>query len=200
MGIRSPTSCSKAPLPFRVLPWRTTPQESIARCSRRWAARLVAILTNGSLRCSLPASPPRASMAGTSSTRTSPCTPKSTVLVRSSTVSNVDIPETGAGPSWYLLDTSCAIKPLICQERLKPELDSKTDPTKSDHVFDHDEYVHGVRARNNGGFVFWQMACLAPAVDRRTLRQRPRRDERIQGRRRPPAGHHLEPAGCPATP
>ncbi|TWC35061.1 phage major head subunit gpT-like protein [Pseudomonas sp. SJZ079] len=73
-------------------------------------------------------------------------------------VSNVDIPGVDPGPSWYLLDTSRAIKPLIYQERLKPELESKTDPTKSDHVFDHDEYVHGVRARNNGGFGFWQMA------------------------------------------
>lgn len=73
-------------------------------------------------------------------------------------VSNLDVPGAGAGPTWYLLDVSRAIKPLIFQERAKPELESKTNPANSDHVFDHDEYVHGVRARNNAGFGLWQMA------------------------------------------
>lgn len=73
-------------------------------------------------------------------------------------VSNMDVPGSNPGPAWFLLDTSRAIKPLIYQERIKPELESKTDPANSDHVFMHDEYVHGVRARNNGGFGFWQMA------------------------------------------
>lgn len=73
-------------------------------------------------------------------------------------VSNMDVPANGAGPAWFLLDTTRALKPLIYQERLKPELDSKTDASNSDHVFMHDEYVHGVRARNAGGFGFWQMA------------------------------------------
>ncbi|TLP70807.1 hypothetical protein FEA48_23530 [Pseudomonas nitroreducens] len=73
-------------------------------------------------------------------------------------VSNVDIPGSSPGPTWYLLDTTRALKPLIYQERTKPELTSKTNPENSDHVFEHDEYVHGVRARNNAGFGFWQMA------------------------------------------
>lgn len=73
-------------------------------------------------------------------------------------VSNVDIPGANPGPSWFLLDTSRAIKPLIFQERTKAELESKTNPANSDHVFDHDEYVHGVRYRCNAGFGFWQMA------------------------------------------
>lgn len=76
-------------------------------------------------------------------------------------VSNMDVPGSNPGPSWFLLDTSRAIKPLIYQERIKPELESKTDPSNSDHVFMHDEYVHGVRARNNGGFGFWQMAFMS---------------------------------------
>lgn len=73
-------------------------------------------------------------------------------------VSNIDVPGSGAGPTWYLLDTSRSIKPLIFQERTVPELVSKTNPANSDHVFDHDEYIHGVRYRCNAGFGFWQMA------------------------------------------
>lgn len=73
-------------------------------------------------------------------------------------VSNMDVPATDPGPTWFLLDVSRAIKPLIFQERTKPELTSKTDPNNSDHVFNHDEYVHGVRYRCSAGFGFWQMA------------------------------------------
>lgn len=73
-------------------------------------------------------------------------------------VSNLDVPAADPGPTWYLLDTSRAIKPIMNQERLKPELTSKTNPNNSDHVFEHDEYLHGVRARGNAGFGFWQMA------------------------------------------
>lgn len=73
-------------------------------------------------------------------------------------VSNLDVPGSSPGPTWFLLDTSRAIKPLIFQERTKPEMTSKTDPNNSDHVFTHDEFVHGVRYRCNAGFGFWQMA------------------------------------------
>ncbi|WP_425318910.1 Mu-like prophage major head subunit gpT family protein [Pseudomonas nitroreducens] len=73
-------------------------------------------------------------------------------------VSNVDIPGANPGPTWYLLDVSRAIKPIIFQERTKPELTSKTNPENSEHVFDHDEFVHGIRYRCNAGFGFWQMA------------------------------------------
>lgn len=73
-------------------------------------------------------------------------------------VSNMDIPVADPGPTWYLLDDTRVIKPLIFQERTKAELESKTNPANSDHVFDHDEYVHGVRYRCNAGFGLWQMA------------------------------------------
>lgn len=72
-------------------------------------------------------------------------------------VSNQDIPETGAGPAWYLLDVSRAIKPIIYQERVTPELQAMTD-TDDEAVFMKDEYRYGVRARSNVGFGFWQMA------------------------------------------
>lgn len=76
-------------------------------------------------------------------------------------VSNMDVPAVDPGPAWYLLDVSRAIKPLIFQERTKPELTSKTDPNNSDHVFNSDEYVHGVRYRCAAGFGFWQMAYVS---------------------------------------
>ena len=70
------------------------------------------------------------------------------------TVSNFD---TGAGPAWYLLDTSRALKPLIFQERTKPELLALTKDD-DEHVFMRDMYRYGLRYRCNVGFGFWQLA------------------------------------------
>ena len=63
----------------------------------------------------------------------------------------------GSGVAWYLLDTSRALKPLIFQERKKPNFVSKTSET-DDNVFDRREYVYGVDSRCNVGFGFWQQA------------------------------------------
>ena len=63
----------------------------------------------------------------------------------------------GTDPAWYLLDDSRAIKPVIFQERTKPELTSLTD-TRDEAVFMKDEYRFGIRYRCNAGFAFWQMA------------------------------------------
>lgn len=73
-----------------------------------------------------------------------------------STVSNIQ-PGAGVGAAWYLLDTSRAIKPVIFQDRLSAEFDM-IDDTKNDQVFMKDNYLYGVRARNNVGFSFWQLA------------------------------------------
>lgn len=70
------------------------------------------------------------------------------------TVSNV---QSGAGPAWFLFDTSRAVRALIWQEREKYEFESLTAPSDS-HVFMTDEYVYGVRARVNAGFGLWQLA------------------------------------------
>lgn len=70
------------------------------------------------------------------------------------TVSNFDA---GTDPAWFLLDTSRALKPLIFQERTKPELESQTD-TGNDTVFMKDKYLYGIRYRCNVGFAFWQIA------------------------------------------
>ncbi|GAB1254609.1 Mu-like prophage major head subunit gpT family protein [Desulfovibrio falkowii] len=74
------------------------------------------------------------------------------------TVKNLIDPAAGNPRTpWYLLDVSRPLKPLIFQERTKPELLTLTDP-KQDHVFMTDEYLYGVRYRCNAGFGFWQQA------------------------------------------
>lgn len=75
-------------------------------------------------------------------------------------VSNV---QAGAGPAWFLLDTSRALRPLILQEREGYEFQQMTD-TNNPHVFVHDEYLYGVRARVNAGFGLWQLAFGSQAA------------------------------------
>lgn len=66
----------------------------------------------------------------------------------------------GASTAWYLLDTSRALKPLIFQERVKPNFTAMTDEN-DEAVFMRDEYRYGIRARSNVGFGFWQMAAMS---------------------------------------
>lgn len=63
----------------------------------------------------------------------------------------------GNGTAWYLLDTSRALKPVIFQDRKKPNFVAKTSET-DDNVFDRNEYVYGTDSRCNVGFGFWQLA------------------------------------------
>lgn len=63
----------------------------------------------------------------------------------------------GSGTPWYLLCTKRALRPVIFQDRKRPQFVSKTNAT-DDNVFDRDEYVYGVDSRCNVGFGFWQMA------------------------------------------
>ena len=66
----------------------------------------------------------------------------------------------GTGPAWYLLDCSRAVKPIIFQRRLAPELTAMT--AVDDHnVFTLDQYQYEARARSNVGFGFWQMAVCS---------------------------------------
>lgn len=69
----------------------------------------------------------------------------------------------GAGPTWYLLDCSQPIKPLVYQERLPFKFQQLTDD-KDDHVFWKDEFVYGVRGRSNAGFGLWQLAYSSSAA------------------------------------
>lgn len=70
------------------------------------------------------------------------------------TVSNF---QGGSGTAWYLLNTKRSLKPLIYQERKKPEFVAK-DKVTDDNVFSRKEYVYGTESRCNVGFGFWQMA------------------------------------------
>ncbi len=71
-----------------------------------------------------------------------------------SLVSNV---QTGSGPSWFLLDTSRAVRPLIWQERQPYDFVSMVE-ANNPHVFMNKEFVYGVDARVNAGFGLWQLA------------------------------------------
>lgn len=75
----------------------------------------------------------------------------------SKTQSNITTGSASGKPAFYVLDDSQAIKPLIWQERTTPEIETKFDPSESDHVFMKDQYLWGVRARGNAGFGFWQL-------------------------------------------
>lgn len=69
----------------------------------------------------------------------------------------------GAGPAWYLLDTSRALKPVLFQEREKPQL-QRQDQDTSAPVFSRDEFLYGMRARHNVGFGLWQLAFASKAA------------------------------------
>lgn len=63
----------------------------------------------------------------------------------------------GSGTPWFLLSTKRSLKPIIFQERKKPEFVAKDRPT-DENVFDNKEFRYGTDARWNVGFGFWQMA------------------------------------------
>lgn len=71
--------------------------------------------------------------------------------------------QAGAGSGWFLLDTSRALKPLIFQQRKKPEFVAKDNPD-DERVFDKNEFVYGTYARHNVGVGFWQMAFGSKAT------------------------------------
>jgi phage major head subunit gpT-like protein len=68
-----------------------------------------------------------------------------------------------AGYTWYLLDTTRAVKPMIFQNRRPFEFVSKTDPNQSDMVWLRNEYQYGVDGRCNAGFGLWQLAFMSNA-------------------------------------
>ncbi|MGO4380368.1 Mu-like prophage major head subunit gpT family protein [Pseudoduganella sp. RAF53_2] len=58
---------------------------------------------------------------------------------------------------WALMDATKPVKPIIYQQRKKPELVQQTG-MDSDAVFLRGEYLFGAEARGNGGYGFWQLA------------------------------------------
>lgn len=69
------------------------------------------------------------------------------------TVANADLG--GAGPRWYLASLKGALKPIIWQDRKKPQFVSKTSLT-DDNVFWQKQFIMGADARYNAGYGMWQ--------------------------------------------
>ncbi|MCX4025054.1 Mu-like prophage major head subunit gpT family protein [Endozoicomonas sp. SM1973] len=77
-------------------------------------------------------------------------------------VSNIIKDPNYKGPTWYVMDTTRAIKPIIFQERKKPKFVAMTKE-EDESVFMRGEYRYGVDLRCNVGFSFWQMAIAVQA-------------------------------------
>ena len=68
-------------------------------------------------------------------------------------------------PTFYVVDDTKTLKPLIFQNRTDPEFETKFDPSKSDRVFMEDEYLYGSRRRCNAGFGLWQLMHMAEKTE-----------------------------------
>lgn len=83
--------------------------------------------------------------------------PDSTPNIYKGTAEVLVVPELTSDTAWFLLDTTRPVKPLIYQERKKPEFVEQTD-YNSDNVFMRKKFRFGAEARAAGGYGFWQMA------------------------------------------
>ncbi len=70
------------------------------------------------------------------------------------TVSNMQV---GDAPAWFLLDTSRSLKPIIFQERKKPNF-VRRDKDSDDPAFTNNQAEYGVDCRCNVGFGLYQLA------------------------------------------
>ncbi|MGM3162394.1 Mu-like prophage major head subunit gpT family protein [Dickeya undicola] len=74
------------------------------------------------------------------------------------------VPELKTDTEWFLLDNAQLMKPLIYQERKKPEFVEQTDYS-NDNVFSRKKFRFGAEARANGGYGFWQMGFGSTGED-----------------------------------
>jgi phage major head subunit gpT-like protein len=79
------------------------------------------------------------------------------------TTSSVSNYQSGSGNSWFLLDTSRPLKPLIYQRR-KPYNFVQLVKEDDENVFMKNKYLYGADGRGNVGFGFWQMAYGSKAA------------------------------------
>ena len=68
----------------------------------------------------------------------------------------------GANPTWYLLDVSRALKPLIFQDREPFDLTALDNP-RDPNVFMKNKFIYGTTGRCEAGLGFWQMAHRSQA-------------------------------------
>ncbi|MCL6612623.1 MAG: Mu-like prophage major head subunit gpT family protein [Peptococcaceae bacterium] len=68
------------------------------------------------------------------------------------------VPALSTNPTaWFLLDTTKPVKPLIFQQRKKPEFIALDNPNDQ-NVFLRKEFLYGVDCRDNAGYGLWQLA------------------------------------------
>ena len=79
--------------------------------------------------------------------------------------SNITTGTTDNAPTWYVIDDTKVLKPLIFQKRTEPEFEAKFDPSKSDKVFMEDQYLYGARRRCTAGYGLWQLAHMAEKTE-----------------------------------
>lgn len=75
---------------------------------------------------------------------------------------NVSNYQAGAGPAWYLIDSSKEVKPWLWGEAVAPAMKAKTSDT-DDNVFWRDQYIWGARAIGGPGYGMWQTAFKSKA-------------------------------------
>jgi phage major head subunit gpT-like protein len=78
------------------------------------------------------------------------------------TIGSVSNLQAGTGPSWYLLDMTRAVRPVILQQRKDYNfvaMDAETDEA----VFSSKQFRYGVDARCNVGYGLWQLAHASRA-------------------------------------
>lgn len=71
--------------------------------------------------------------------------------------------QAGTETPWYLLDTSRSLKPVIFQERKKPDF-VRMDKATDEIVFTNNQARYGVDCRSNVGFGLWQMGFGSKAA------------------------------------
>lgn len=69
--------------------------------------------------------------------------------------------EANSATTWYLMDDTKPVKPLIWQKRVAPQFQPPT--MNEGQRFENDLVVYGARARGVSGFGLWQLALKAEA-------------------------------------
>lgn len=77
------------------------------------------------------------------------------VIAANGNVASVANTDGGGGAPWFLMDSRMLLKPILFQERKKPEFVYLDKPTDGP-VFTKKKHVYGVDSRDNVGFGFWQ--------------------------------------------
>ncbi|MBR8301711.1 Mu-like prophage major head subunit gpT family protein [Burkholderia dolosa] len=84
------------------------------------------------------------------------------VLQENGQIGSVSNFQAGTGPTWYLLDMTRVVKPIILQQR-KPYTFVPMDQETDEVVFTAKTFRYGVDARCNVGFALWQLAYASQA-------------------------------------